>query len=105
MYVDRKPRRWPLAVCTAAVLGLAVSLCLWSARLSQGNLEEEGAAALRDAIRRSALQCYAVEGVFPPTLEYLEENYGVRVNREKFAVSYDIFASNQPPDVRVAAKR
>lgn len=105
MYVDRKPRRWPLAVVLGAAVCLTVCLCVWSARLSRGNLEEEGAAALRDAIRRSALQCYAVEGVFPPTLDYLEEKYGVQVNREKFVVSYDIFASNQPPDVRVAVRR
>ena len=32
------------------------------------------------AVQQSALQCYTVEGAYPPNLEYLEENYGLRVN-------------------------
>ncbi len=104
MYVDRKRRHWPLAVFLAAALSLAAGLGFWAAQVSGRNLYEEGAASLKDAIRRGALQCYAVEGVFPPSLEYLEEHYGVRVNRESFAVSYDAFASNQPPDIRVAVR-
>ena len=68
------------------------------------DLGEESAAAIRDAIRQSALQCYAVEGVYPPNLAYLQDNYGLTVNTDDFYITYDAFASNLPPTLRVTAK-
>ena len=62
-------------------------------------------AAIREAIRRSALQCYVVEGVYPPNLQYLQDNYGLEVNTEDFYVTYDAFASNLPPTVLVTSKK
>ena len=52
-------------------------------------------------MRRAAVACYAAEGIYPPTLEYLEEHYGVQVDRERYTVVYDVFASNLMPDVTV----
>ena len=69
------------------------------------DLGEESAAAIQAAVLRSARQCYAVEGVYPPDLAYLEENYGLQVNTADFYVTYDAFASNLPPTVRVTSKR
>ncbi|MBR1455742.1 MAG: hypothetical protein IJ594_01110 [Oscillospiraceae bacterium] len=68
------------------------------------DLSEESAAAIQAAVQRSARQCYVVEGVYPPNLEYLEENYGLQINTEDFYVSYEAFASNLPPNVRVTSK-
>ena len=45
-----------------------------------------------------------VEGVYPPDLHYLEENYGLQINTAEFYVVYDIYASNMPPTVKVVAK-
>ena len=36
--------------------------------------------------------------------EYLEENYGLQVNTRDFYVTYEAFASNLPPTIRVTAK-
>jgi len=52
-------------------------------------------------ILHSAVACYAAEGIYPPTLEYLEEHYGIQVDREQYTVMYEIFASNLMPDVTV----
>lgn len=59
---------------------------------------------LSDAIIRSAVQCYAIEGFYPPDIEYLENNYGLVVNHNKYVVSYNVFASNIMPDVEVFIK-
>lgn len=101
MYVDRKAGRWPLAVLLAVVLLAAVGLWKWVLPASGQDLNEESAAALRAAVERSALQCYVVEGVYPPSLSYLEENYGLQVNSGDYEIVYDIFASNLPPAIRV----
>lgn len=101
MYTDRKRKRWPWLVFAAFAVFAAIALLYLAGRTSGQNMGEESAAALRAAVERSALQCYVVEGNYPPSLEYLEENYGLQINREDFYVDYDIFASNVPPDVRV----
>ena len=83
--------------------GLGSMLLIFVSALS--NLQEgrisEGRQQLEDAVRRSAVACYAAEGIYPPNLEYLEEHYGVQVDRERYTVMYEIFASNLMPDVTV----
>lgn len=66
--------------------------------------DEEGHRILSDAIIRSAVQCYAIEGFYPPDIEYLENNYGLLVDHDKYFVSYRVFASNIIPDVDVFIK-
>lgn len=53
------------------------------------------------SIRRAAAACYASEGVYPPDLEYLEEHYGIQVNRDRFIVYYGAIASNLMPDITI----
>ena len=79
-------------------------LLLFFAQHPEQLLEDSGTEAIRAAVQRSALQCYAVEGVYPSSLEYLEENYGLQVNTRDFYVTYEAFASNLPPTVVVTAK-
>lgn len=103
MYTDKKRRRWPIflaGVVTAAALVFAFWLSVGGAPDPQ----VEGAQAIRASIQSCALQCYVVEGVYPSSLSYLEEQYGLRVNREDYYVAYTVFASNLPPDVKVVAR-
>ena len=62
---------------------------------------EKGRQQLEEALRRGAVACYAAEGIYPPNLEYLEEHYGVQVDEERYAVFYEVFASNLMPDITV----
>lgn len=63
-----------------------------------GSREEE---TLRRAVTRASVQCYAIEGRYPPSVEYLEEHYGIRIDREKFHVFYNGFASNVMPEITI----
>ncbi len=54
-----------------------------------------------DAVKNSALTCYAVEGAYPENLDYLRENYGLAYNTDRFVVDYDAFASNLMPSIAV----
>lgn len=104
MYSDKKCRT-PVRLILAAVLVAAVIfLGLFTARRQDQSMQDEGAAAIRAAIERSALQCYVVEGVYPPDLRYLVEHYGLQINEREYYVTYDAFASNLPPAVRVVHK-
>ncbi len=86
------------------VLVLAAALLLFFARHPGRMLENSGEEAIRTAVQRSALQCYAVEGVYPSDLNYLEDNYGLQINHDDYYVSYEAFASNMPPTVRVVRR-
>lgn len=66
--------------------------------------DQENFKVLSDAIIRSAVQCYAIEGFYPPNIEYLEKNYGLIVDHSKYFISYSVFASNIMPEVRIFTK-
>ena len=103
MYSDRLTKRKSWILWTLLILLLLGALCLL---FSDGgrDLDDSSALAIREAVQRSAFQCYAVEGAYPPDLRYLEENYGLQVNQQDFYVTYDAFASNLPPTVRVTRR-
>ncbi len=66
--------------------------------------EEKQADAVYRTIMNGAALCYSIEGEYPPSLEYLEENYGVRIDRERYAVDYSYFGANIRPTVTVVGK-
>lgn len=70
----------------------------------QKSNEEKSFEILSDAIKKSAVQCYAIEGFYPPDIEYLEKNYGLVVDYDKYVINYNIFASNIMPDIEVYLK-
>lgn len=59
----------------------------------------------KESITRAVISCYALEGMYPESYEYIKENYGVRINEEKYFVSYDIFASNIMPDITIIERQ
>lgn len=62
---------------------------------------EEQAKSLEQAIRRSVVQCYAVEGTYPPSLDYLKEHYGIFYDSDSFYVDYTSIGSNIMPDITI----
>lgn len=63
--------------------------------------DEEGLVIVEDAIRRATVQCYAIEGAYPVSLDYLEQNYGLRIDDNKYFVHYSPWGSNMMPDITV----
>ena len=68
--------------------------------LTQGRAQEDQV-QLEEVLRRSAVACYAAEGIYPPDLAYLEEHYGVQIDKERYTVIYEVFASNLMPDITI----
>ena len=50
------------------------------------------------------MACYAAEGFYPPDVAYMQAHYGLRFDESRFAVRYEIFASNLMPDITVLDK-
>lgn len=98
MPMKRKINLGPVLLVPAVLAVLLFTSAL--SNLQDGRISE-GRQQLEDAVRRSAVACYAAEGIYPPNLEYLEEHYGIQVDRDRYTVMYEIFASNLMPDVTV----
>ena len=62
---------------------------------------EKGRQQLEAAVRKAAVACYAAEGAYPQNLEYMQENYGIQFDENRYTVIYDVFASNLMPDITV----
>lgn len=61
--------------------------------------------SLETALTRSISQCYAVEGVYPPSLDYLVTHYGLTYDTDSFLVDYEYYGGNLLPDVTVLRKQ
>lgn len=57
--------------------------------------------SLENAINRNIIQCYALEGAYPPSLSYIEEHYGLTYDHSTFYVDYRPIADNLYPDVTI----
>ncbi|MED9904887.1 MAG: hypothetical protein UFG06_11965 [Lachnospiraceae bacterium] len=57
--------------------------------------------SLETALSRSITQCYAVEGAYPPSLQYIKDHYGLIYNEELFYVDYQPIGANIMPDVTI----
>lgn len=49
-------------------------------------------------------QCYALEGAYPPDMQYLEEHYGFTYDHRLFYIDYRPIGSNLRPDVTIIPK-
>ena len=110
IWINRKslaPSKGTLIAGAVCVLSFAVPAILVFAGLSSSQSSSDAALEekLRENICRSAALCYSIEGAYPQDIEYLEENYGLSVNRQKYTVHYSCFASNVPPEVKVSLNK
>ena len=79
---------------------------IWSGitSISAGTGEQQKA-SLEEALHRDIVMCYAQEGRYPQSLDYLKEHYGLIYDEDKYMISYEVLGSNLMPDVRVMEKR
>lgn len=93
-----------------ALLGLALFalVAIWAVCGVREAARRSDAEALRQterAIRQAAAGYFALEGAYPATYQQLKEYSGLATDEEKYAVFYEIFASNLMPDITVVERR
>lgn len=103
IHIEKKKReRGSLGyILSFAALLLGLLFFLACTRSIAGKAGEERLNALAEAVRRASVQCYAIEGRYPPSVEYLEEHYGVSIDRSRYHVFYDGWASNIMPEITI----
>ena len=88
-------------IVMALLLLAALALLLPLISGVAGDLECRREATIKEAVLRSAFQCYSVEGAYPAAMDYLESDYGLMIDHDRYIVSYECYASNRLPEVMV----
>lgn len=57
--------------------------------------------SLYNAIEKDIVHCYAVEGFYPPSLDFMKEHYGLTYDEKTFYVDYAPIGGNIHPDVTI----
>jgi len=76
-------------------------MVIFGLRQTEDASRAEAARILEDSIRRAVVTAYAIDGRYPESIQYIEYRFGIHIDRDRFIVHYDIFASNIFPDIAV----
>lgn len=104
MTAKRRMRDVAMGILTAA---LSVALIIFAAvgLINSGkSMRSRQLKTVTQAVDVAVNECYALEGSYPPSLEYLHENYGLVLDTQHYIYDYSVFASNIPPEIHVLAK-
>ena len=88
------------ALCVVVLLFLFIKTV---DNISQAN-DAEQTDILQKALTRSITACYALEGAYPPNIEYLTEHYGLTYDDAEYFIDYQYIGSNLRPDVTIIKK-
>jgi len=94
--------RTPFSIFITIAFLLLILTGIWST--DKGSISRQQH-SLQDAISRDLVQCYALEGTYPPSISYLEEHYGLTYNKDLFFVDYQTYGSNLMPSVTIICTR
>lgn len=101
-------RRKFMAIAPAIIgIVLFAAMILWLILAVGGVFKSSGEERLeqiRQSVENGITLCYAAEGMYPESLEYLTENYGVVIDESRYLVHYECFAANVRPAVKVLAR-
>jgi len=56
---------------------------------------------IQATVEKYVIQCYATEGAYPPSIQYLVDHYGLILNEEKYIYEYEPVAENIKPVVQI----
>ena len=90
-----------LSVLMVFAIVAVIIVNLPSFRKSGGRIRAE---AIEQTIKNYAVQCYASEGSYPPSLDYLVENYGLILDKKHYFYYYEAFSANFMPDISVYSR-
>lgn len=90
----------PVAVFMIMIVWLVSGVLNANSAVDANELEE-----IKTTIENGVTICYAIEGVYPESIEYLKENYGVVIDSSKYIVFYEFIAANIRPTITIIERR
>ncbi|MDO4582438.1 MAG: hypothetical protein Q4B96_07660 [Bacillota bacterium] len=100
--IRKKPLSWLRANLFAILFFLLIAGSFgYALNSAAADSQAEGLRLAEDSLRRAVITCYAVEGRYPASYEYIRDNYGVRIDESKYFVDYEVFATNIMPTLTI----
>lgn len=93
-----------LTVLSVILFVLVVVWFVISANNAGKAADKKRTESVYGTVMNGAVLCYSIEGEYPPSLDYLKENYGVKYDSDKYVVNYSYFGANIRPTVIVTPK-
>lgn len=78
-----------------------VAILFYGFHVTQTQVDEKDIEHVKEAIQKAALECYSVEGKYPTDLQYLEDKYGLYLQKDMYQVRYEFIADNIMPETNV----
>lgn len=68
------------------------------------NNTSQGTEAVKEALLKASIQCYALEGAYPTDVNYLKSHYGIQLNETAYYYYYEYLGANIRPNIEVVRK-
>jgi len=105
MITAKKKENAILAVLLSFAVFLAIAaLSLIMLEDAEATSRSEALRAMEESIIRAAVSAYAYEGVYPENIDYLEENYNLVINKDRYTVYYSRIGDNIMPNIIVTER-
>lgn len=95
---------WLTPLAAVLIFGIIMMVFLFGISKLSRQTAEQQIETLERAISRSIAHCYATEGHYPESLEYLKDEYGITYDSEKFFVDYQAIGGNIFPEVTIISR-
>ena len=97
----RTGRPWQALALPASCFIIVLVLFFSGVYKISATTKEQELESLQTAINRNIVHCYAVEGQYPPSLDYMEEHYGLSYDTSRYFIDYQPSAANIMPSVTI----
>lgn len=87
----------------ALMLAVIAFFVVGVTRLESGR-QAQGKQQLEEAVRRTVVACYAVEGFYPSSVEYMQDRYALQYDQGRYVIRYEVVASDLMPEITVLEK-
>lgn len=105
-YFDHRKESHPLRnlLLSLVFFLLLFGICSFALEQISAKTNEEEVFALQQAIQKSVAHCYAIEGHYPESLDYLKEEYSISYDTDKYFIDYQIWGENIFPEITIIQK-
>ncbi len=86
---------------SAIMFAFVVYFMLFGVNNISSNVSSQQLELIANSVRRSAVQCYALEGSYPKDLEYLVQEYNLNYDSESYVIHYRNVGGNLLPEISV----
>ena len=101
MFIKRNSFDWIRKIAPLLITALVIAGIVWGAAMTQEQAADQSLRLTEESIRRAAVQCYALEGIYPVNIQYLMDHYGIRPDTSRFIIHYRYIADNLLPEIAV----